>query len=86
MQDYARSADKSNMGFCKRGVAAFGRKPNASIPKVCGALPRRRYGGFRRFWGRCLQMMDWQMRTNSSGLSGVNAMRFQKPDFLLTRT
>jgi hypothetical protein len=29
-------------------------------------------------------MMDWQMRTNSSGLSGVNAMRFQKPVFLLT--
>jgi len=26
------------------------------------------------------------MRTNSSGLSGVNARRFQKPFFLLTRT
>jgi hypothetical protein len=27
-------------------VAACSRKPETSIPMVCGALPRRRYDGF----------------------------------------
>jgi hypothetical protein len=31
-------------------------------------------------------MMDWQTRANSSGLSGVKAMRFQKPVFLVSKT
>jgi len=32
--------------LCERSVAAFGRKPHSSFPKVCGALPRRCYCGW----------------------------------------
>jgi len=44
-------------GFCKTGVAAFGRNPHLSISRVYGALPGRRYDAWEFFGGFIVEVL-----------------------------